>query len=179
MGAIDDPQPVKVLVGVLYTDDALLEVARQSLTELLGSIDMESSAVPFDFTDYYRASMGEGLLRRFLAFEELVDPGQLGPLKVRANEIEVQLAALQDAVARPVNLDPGYITGSKLVLASTKDFAHRIYLGGGIYAEVTLLFRHGRWESLPWTYPDYRSEAYQEFLTQVRLRYLHQLRELQ
>ena len=69
---------------------------------------------------------------------------------------------------RPLNLDPGYITPAKLVLASTKDHAHRIYLRDGIYAEVTLSFRGRKWQPLEWTYPDYRRDDYQRFFTECR-----------
>ena len=64
-----------------------------------------------------------------------------------------------------MNLDPGYITPAKLVLASTKDHAHRLYLADGIYAEVTLAFRGKQWQPLEWTYPDYRRADFQEFFT--------------
>jgi len=72
------------------------------------------------------------------------------------------------AVTRPLNLDPGYLTEAKLVLASTKDHAHRIYLGRGIYAEVTLHYQNGRWQSHDWTYPDFQRPDYHLFFSQCR-----------
>jgi hypothetical protein len=72
------------------------------------------------------------------------------------------------AEPRPLNLDPGYLTLGKLLLASTKDFAHRIYLGRGIYAEVTLQYKHGAWRHHEYTFADYRRADYQRFFSQCR-----------
>jgi hypothetical protein len=113
--------------------------------------------------------MGVGLRKQFLAFEQLADPGELANAKRITNDWEAEYAALgRHAEPRPLNLDPGYITAAKLVLASTKDHAHRLYLAGGIYAELTLSFRGGRWQPLEWTYPDYRRDDYQRFFTECR-----------
>jgi hypothetical protein len=112
--------------------------------------------------------MGSALKRRFISFAEKIDPSALAPIKRFTNELEARIAAGQGAVARPINLDPGYLTLAKLVLASTKDHAHRIYLSQGIYAEVTLSFRRGQWRHHDWTYPDYRRDDYHAFFTQCR-----------
>jgi hypothetical protein len=126
---------------------------------------------PFDFTetDYYAATMGSGLKKQFFAFERLVDPGSLADIKCQTNLWEAEYAALGRHVEpRPLNLDPGYITPAKLVLASTKDHAHRLYLRDGIYAEVTLAYRAKRWQPLEWTYPDFRRDDFQQFFTACR-----------
>ena len=108
------------------------------------------------------------LKKQFLAFERLIDPAELAAIKRQTNEWEAEYAALgRHPEPRPLNLDPGYITAAKLVLASTKDHAHRIYLQDGIYAEVTLAYRHRRWQPLEWTYPDYRRDDYQRVLYAV------------
>ena len=113
--------------------------------------------------------MGTDLNKQFLAFERLIDPAALADIKRQTNDWEAEYAALgRHAEPRPLNLDPGYITPAKLVLASTKDHAHRIYLRDGIYAEVTLAYRHRQWQPLEWTYPDYRREDYQRFFTRCR-----------
>jgi len=131
--------------------------------------------VPFDFTDYYTPEMGAGLLRKFVTHERLVSPGDLAAIKVATNEMEATLAAtLQADVPRPVNLDPGTLDGSKLILATTKDYAHRIYLAQGIYAEVTLIYHKGGYQPTPWTYRDYCSEPYRAFFATARARYVHQ-----
>ena len=110
-----------------------------------------------------------GLKKQFLAAERLIDPALLAAIKRQTNEWEAEYAALdRHPEPRPLNLDPGYITAAKLVLASTKDHAHRIYLQDGIYAEVTLAYRHRAWQPLEWTYPDYRRADFQEFFTRCR-----------
>jgi hypothetical protein len=85
------------------------------------------------------------------------------------NRWEEEYAAASDhAESRPLNLDPGYLTLGKLILASTKDFAHRIYLARGIYAEVTLQYKHRRWQHHEYTFPDYRRADYQQFFSECR-----------
>jgi hypothetical protein len=113
--------------------------------------------------------MGTELKKQFLAFERLIDPAALAEIKQATNDWEADYVAHSShAEPRPLNLDPGYITPAKLVLASTKDHAHRIYLRDGIFAEVTLAFRQRRWQPLEWTYPDYRRDDYQQFFTRCR-----------
>lgn len=163
-----EPNPVKLIAGLLAQRAEMLDVACGLLREEFGPVDIVSPDWPFTFTHYYDAQMGTGLLRRFVAFETLIDPGALRAIKRRTNELELQLARQFTSAPRPVNLDPGYIAPSKLVLASAKDFSHRIYLGEGIYAEITLQYRDQGWQKLPWTFPDYGSGLYDEFLSAVR-----------
>jgi hypothetical protein len=178
MAAILEPKPVKLISGLLCADKILLEKVRQELSERFGPIDVVMDAQPFDFTHYYDDEMGAGLYRSFVAFETLIDPGRLAEIKIATNELEDRFArdvregkiawtADSPPPARPVNLDPGYIAPSRLILASMKDFSHRIYLRGGVYAEVTLQYRNG-WQSLPWTFPDYASGRYDAFFHQAR-----------
>lgn len=169
MAKAAEPLPVKLICGAIYSADEVFEQARTMLQEAFGPIDLQSPAVAFDFTDYYAEQMGRDLLRRFVSFEHLVGPGVLASAKVRTNEIEAEFARrCGGAPARPVNLDPGYITEANLVLASMKNFSHRIYLGDGVYGEVTLTYHKGRWQKLPWTFPDYASGRYDDFLTKAR-----------
>jgi Domain of unknown function (DUF4416) len=174
MGEIHEPAPVLLIVAAISRHDAAREWARQRCADHYGPVALKSE--PFDFieTDYYTATMGAGLKKQFFAFERLVDPAALAGIKCDTNGWEAEYAALgRHEEPRPLNLDPGYITPAKLVLASTKDHAHRIYLRDGIYAEVTLAYRHRRWQPLEWTYPDYRREDYQRFFTQCRERLLN------
>lgn len=164
------PEPVKLIAGLLAREPAWLDAAVERLAAEYGPVDLTSPDWPFTFTRYYDAQMGPGLLRRFVAFERLVDPADLRPIKRRTNELEAALAVHLAPPARPVNIDPGYVATSKLVLASAKDFAHRIYLGDGIHAEVTLQFRSGAWQKLPWTFPDYADGLYHAFLSAARTR---------
>jgi len=149
---------------------ALFGRAAVALEAAMGPVEAVGEVVDFDFTHYYDAQMGSPLYRRFVSFAGPHRPDFLAEAKVRTNAIEAQVAASRPGAgpARPINLDVGYVEAPKLVLASMKNFSHRIYLGDGVYAEVTLMFSRGRWEPLPWTFPDFRSGRYDAFLSRVR-----------
>ncbi len=168
MAEAREPERVKLIAGLLAGRIQWLDAAVTAMTEALGSVDLTSEDIPFVYTDYYTGQMGSELIRRFVAFDGLIDPASLAGVKQRTNAIEGELATRFDGPARPVNIDPGYVAPSKLVLASMKDFSHRIYLRDGVHGEITLQFRSGKWESLPWTFPDYGSGVYDTFLTQAR-----------
>ncbi|MEX0611479.1 MAG: DUF4416 family protein [Pirellulales bacterium] len=169
MGGIHDPARVLFVIAVSSRHGAALEWARQRCVEHYGPVSLASAAFDFIVTDYYTATMGSELKKQFFAFERPLDPAALASIKCATNQWEAEYAALRrHAEPRPLNLDPGYITPAKLVLASTKDHAHRLYLRDGIYAEVTLAFRQRQWQPLEWTYPDYRRDDYQQFFTQCR-----------
>ena len=177
MGVISTPLPAKLIVGILAGRDELLSAAAERLTRDYGPIDITSEVVPFEFTDYYLREMGPHLRRQFVAMEPLIPPEAIKDIKLATNAMEAEFAAADPAgPPRPVNLDPGYVTESKLVLASTKDYAHRIYLGEGIYAEVTLTYARGRWIAHEHTFPDYASGTYHAFLDLARQRLRQQLR---
>jgi hypothetical protein len=169
MGQIHSASPVLLILAISSRHTAALEWARAAGAQMHGSIALASDAFNFTETDYYAATMGTGLKKQFLAFERLIDPATLAEIKRQTNDWEAQYAALgRHAEPRPLNLDPGYITPAKLVLASTKDHAHRVYLRDGIFAEVTLAYRRRRWQPLDWTYPDYHREDYQQFFARCR-----------
>lgn len=169
MGAIGSPTPVLLLIAASSRyDDALAWGLREAEREF-GSAAAISDAFDFTETDYYAAEMGDDLKKQFWAFEKLIDPGRLAAIKLATNLWEAEYAgAGLHPEPRPLNLDPGYLTLAKLVLASTKDHAHRIYLADGIYAEVTLSYRHGAWQAFDWTYPDYRRADFHEYFTRCR-----------
>jgi hypothetical protein len=149
--------------------DAALDWTKAKLSQFYGRIALESPRYDFAETVYYEKSMGTGLKKCFFAFEQLIDPALLPDIKRQSNAWELDFAAsASHAEPRPLNLDPGYITEAKLVLASTKDHAHRIYLRDGIYAEITLHFQHGAWQRSAWTYPDYQRADFQAFFTECR-----------
>lgn len=177
MGATRAVSPVKLLCGLLGDDPDLLRRARQLLAKRFGPVDLESDTWPFHHTDYYREEMGAQLLRCFVSFEKLISPDRLADIKVETNTLEAEIreAALRMDISRPINLDPGYIHQGKLVLATTKDRAHRIYLSRHIFAEVTLQYTEGHWQPQPWTYPDYHEPDYHAFFTQIRDRLRAQL----
>ena len=175
MGAAREPLPVKLIASLLTGDLTLLDPVREALAAAWGAIDFASDFLPFDHTDYYAAEFGPALQRQIVTFEALIPPGDLPPIKLRANELEAGLAV---GSRRRVNLDPGYVSLGKLVLASTKNHAHRLYLGQGVYGEVTLTYQRGRFRPWPWTYPDYASERYCDLFDAVRRRYKARLRDL-
>jgi len=163
------PEDVCLVCGLLSAWPQLFGRAETVLRERFGPVLRASEIMPFDFTDYYRSRMGENIQRKFLAFERLVDASDLAQIKLWTNAVEKKFARGELPVPRPINIDPGYLTPAKLVLATTKNAAHRIYLDGGIYAEVTLSYQKGQgWQAQPWTYPDYRTEAYSTFFEAVR-----------
>jgi hypothetical protein len=173
MGIPKTPAPVKLIAGLLASDDGLLTGAVAVLRERLGPIDAASASAAWDVSTYYRAEMGSTIRRQFVSFERLFPPDELGGIKHATNEME---AIWHEAGGRRVNIDPGYIAAAKLVLASTKDAAHRVYMGRGIYAEVTLHFADGSFRPHAQTYPDYAAPAAVTFFNGVRLAYLAQLR---
>jgi hypothetical protein len=174
MGIIRETKPVKLFVGIITSLPELIATVEDRLAEACGPIDVRSEVFPFDATHYYDREMGHPLRRRFVGFRSLIAPGEIAALKIRTNELEAALARDRTAVARPANLDPGYLEESKIVLASTKNYYHRIYVSDGIYAEVTLYWRDKSWHSLPWTFPDYRGGRYDGFFTELRRIYRSQ-----
>jgi|MudIll2142460700_1097286.scaffolds.fasta_scaffold627750_1 hypothetical protein len=168
--------PVKIVCGVIYKEDALYGRVRGILEGDWGAIDLESPAFAFDLTDYYEAEMGRDLRRRFMSFGTLAAPESLPALKLRTIALEEDLRKDSGAAGRPVNIDPGYLTASALVMATAKDFSHRIPLGQGIYAHLEILFTKTGVRTLDWTYPDLRREPCREFFREVREAYLRQSR---
>jgi hypothetical protein len=172
MGQARTPTPVKLIVSAFAQNDALLQQAREAIDAEWGAIDFESELLSFDHTSYYEPEFGTGLVRRIWAVEPLIDPGQLAAIKLRTNQLEQQWAENEQ---RKVNLDSGYVSLAKLVLATTKNHGHRIYVGDGIYAEVTLQYRDGAFQPWPWTYPDYATSQYRALFKEIRRRYIAQL----
>jgi hypothetical protein len=172
MSEISRPKPVKLIIGILSGIKALLEDIEVSLESRLGKIDLKSEVFNFDFTDYYKREMGLNILRKFLCFKKLIDPEEIPSIKIWTNKLEDEFKQNSKfKVIRPINLDPGYLTHCNLILASTKDYYHRIHLQDGIYAEVTLFYQHEVFKNLPWTYPDFQTEEYKNFFLKVRTLY--------
>jgi len=177
MGAIRPPKPVNLICGLISNDTDLCARAIRLLCEYVGPTDEVTEFWPFEMTDYYAIEMGEDLLKQFVSFERLIDPVELASLKILTSDLEKRVCQEcgLPVTQRRVNLDPGYIAMSKLVLATTKDFGHRVYLRDGIYAESTLHYRGGKWEPFPWTYPDYADGRYHPFFDRVRERLKNKL----
>jgi len=175
MGQPTAPNPALLLVAVFSRHEAAIDWARRRAEETWGAVKFESPRFIFDDTDYYQPTMGSEIQKRFFVFDNDFQQDSLAEVKLLTNRWEEEYAeeAGHDE-SRPLNLDPGYLCLGKLVLASTKDHAHRIYLSGGIYGEVTLHYRSKRWQPAgDWTFADYRREDYHEFFTDCRA-YLHE-----
>jgi hypothetical protein len=167
-------KPAKLIIGFFLSNRELCERVIENLVNLYGQADVISEWMPFDQTTYYESEMGQFLQRRMLAFKDLIHQNQLARIKLETNEIETQFL---ENDRRTVNIDPGYLLQERLVLATGKNFSHRIYIGKGIYADLTLIYRQGRFESLPWTFPDYAGIQIQQFLQRVRAKYALDLKE--
>ncbi len=176
MGSIRKPRPVKLFVGILSSIPEMMPDVERRLSSLFGPIDLRSEQFPFDSTPYYNAEMGQPLNRYFFGLADLIPPESIAPIKIRTNKLEAEFSGLRPRVARPVNIDPGYLEESKIVLASTKNFSHRILVADGIYAEVTMQFESKEWRTLPWTFPDFRTGRYNAFFTALRNSYRRQLK---
>lgn len=166
MAKIREPEKALALVGLISGRDFDPAKIAPEITARLGKVFIRSEAKPFDQTDYYGPEMGEGLIRQWWVFETPVMPDALAGLKTWSGAVEDKNPNATSG--RRVNIDPGLITLSSLILASTKNYSHRIYLGQGIYAETTLIFRHNRYQPLEWTYPDYKTEDALAFFSQAR-----------
>ena len=169
MGQPTGHAPVMLVLVAFSRYEAAIDWAREQTDAAWGPIALASEPISFVETDYYQRSMGENLKKTMLAYERLIGPEQLIGLKLQTNAWEDAYAQLgRHPEPRPLNLDPGYLTRAKFVLASTKDHSHRIYMGQGVFAEVTLHYEKGRWRHRDWTYPDYRRADYQQFLSRCR-----------
>ena len=171
MGKAKRPRQVKLLIGMLAKDKLLFDVVEEFFIKLFGKIDYRSPVLPFAHTDYYKKEMGTPLERRFVSFSKLIHPERLPKIKIATNSLEKRLSK-KDPTKRKINIDPGYISDSKLVLATTKNYSHRIYLNKGIYAEVTLTWKKGGFQPFDWTYPDYKTGEYLDILNSIRNAYM-------
>lgn len=169
MGSIREVTPAALICALTWRDEHVRGEAVARLTEQYGPIQMESAVYPFDMTDYYTPEMGPGLLKHFICFRNPIEQDGLAEVKLFANGLESEFAIDCDGShARRINIDPGYVTLAKLVLASTKDYSHRIYIGGGIYAESTLRYSKATFHPTDTTFPDYCTPLAIAFFNEVR-----------
>jgi len=169
------PIPAKLLVGFFLRDKSLAADIARDLTVRLGPVETISPWLKFDFTSYYEKEMGAPLSRRLLVVRPLMEQTRLAGIKQITNELEMKY---QRGNQRQVNIDPGYLLPERFVLATGKNFTHRIYIGDGIYADLTLIFQKGAFRTLPWTYPDYADSRLIDFLTLVRNKYMLELKKM-
>lgn len=164
---------MKLIIGFIFKNEKVVEKAEILLKKRFGEIDFESETLAFKHTDYYEHEFGKDLKRRFISFNKLISPENLPQIKIATNRIEKRLSSVG---SRLINIDPGYLDLAKLILASTKDYKHRIYLSQGIFAEVTLFYQGGTFRSWEWTYPDYQTDEYIAIFNQIRGVYAAQIK---
>lgn len=169
------PKAVKLFIGFISNEIALMDEAIAILVKSNGPIELKSDILDFNFTTYYNKEMGLNLKRKFIIFKKLIKPDNSFRIKILTNTIEKKFSIKGK---RRINIDPGYVTLGNLVLFTTKDFYHRIYLGKGIYAETTLYYKNNTFNAFEWSYPDYKSNEYINFFNKVRNNYAAQLRDV-
>lgn len=176
MGIARTHPPVKLIVGMISGDLELFLKVSLILTKKFGIIDFKSQILDFQHTDYYQNQMGINLKRQFVSFKKLINPEGVASIKIYTNNVEKKFSISGPQPKRRVNIDPGYVTNSKLILATTKDYNHRIYLNRGIFAEVTLSFYDKTFHPWDWTYPDYKTQQYMDIFNTIRGIYIEQIR---
>lgn len=169
MSVPQTPKPAKLVIGIITTELKIAENLVIELASQYGQIDLVSPWMNFNYTTYYEPEMGSPLFRRVFAFKPPISQSDLSKVKLTTNRMEHDYSR---EGRRRVNIDPGYMLRERFVLASGKNFSHRIYIGSGIYADLTLIYWKGRFQTLPWTYPDYGDERMLNFLEQVRNKYI-------
>lgn len=172
MSVLKTPDSVKLIVGIFLKNKPRLVSVATELTDRFGPADAVSPWFPFDLTTYYDAEMGSPLFRRMLSFKRLIDRSTLSEIKHQTVDIEQKHARKRK---RRVNIDPGYISREHVALATGKNFSHRIYAGGGVFLDLTLIYSKGSFHELPWTYPDYSLKPMKNYLMTVRQKYVHDL----
>lgn len=168
------PEKVKLIFSVIYNPKIDFDNILSDMKSIWGEIDFISEEMAFDYTTYYEEEMGKNLIRRFVSFLNLIDRTILPDIKLKSNELE--LKKYSENKKRLVNFDPGFITLANLVLATCKNWAHRIYLRDGIFADLTLIYKNKEFQALSWTYPDYASEKVKTIFKRIRENYISQLK---
>ncbi len=174
MSKLKEPPPARFFIGLIFNPDANLKKCIDRLKKQFGEIIFESGSFDFSETNYYENEMGKSLKRKFIAFSNLIERTGIIEKKIISNEIENDFSLNGQ---RTINIDPGYIAPEHLILATGKGYAHRSYLGKGVYAELTLIFERNVIRTLDWTYPDYKFKNIQDMFLGIRNNYLQQLRE--
>jgi len=165
---------VKLIIGIISHSRESFEKSIPILKRAFGPIDYTSKELDFNHTDYYKKDMGTGLKRYFLSFSRLIDPNNLPAIKRKTIDFEKRISGEIKSVMRPINLDPGYIDAAKLILASTKDYYHRIFIGKEIYGELTLSYRKSSFVPMEWTYYDYKNKDCIEVFNHIRSIFMEQ-----
>ena len=166
-------EPV-LFIGSLFSDDRVFDEVFPILKDNFGDILFQSSTHPWEYSGHYNKELGTPIYRNFVFFERIIDPSTLADIKLFTNGLE---NIHSQSGKRRINLDPGYLTLAKVVLASTKNYSHRIYIGKGIYAELALLHKNQQFTAMPYTYNDYKDQIYVTMFLKVRNRLKKKARE--
>jgi hypothetical protein len=169
-----EPPKVKLISSLFSPDQDLLRGVMQEMEGHFGPADWKSEKLIFDRTRYYASEMGWPLYRQFISFSRLIGPDTLVDIKLLTNTLEQGHLV---KTSRTINIDPGYLSLERLILATGKNYIHRVYLNRGIYADLTLVFHAGTFKPLPWTYPDYADERVIRHFNMLRSEYLYSLRQ--
>jgi hypothetical protein len=172
MGLRKKHLPVKFFAGLIFKDEQVYDRCRAVLLKAFGESDLASPVFPFIHTSYYEKEFGTSLKKAFISFKRLIPVQSLPDIKIRTNALEQKYSLYEK---RRINIDPGYLTLAKIVLATTKDYSHRIFLGKGIFGESTLVFRNNSFIPWEWTYPDFRAPEYLSFYNELRRIYAKQI----
>lgn len=172
MSELSEPRRVKLFIGLIHSEDAPVEECLGKLKEKFGEIDFISEKLPFNLTTYYESEMGKGLWREIISFRNLIRRDELVDIKVFTDKLEKDFS---QKGKRKINIDPGYISGEHLILATGKGYYHRPYLGKGVYADLALVYRNKEFQPLEWTYPDYRGQGLRNLFKELREKYIIEL----
>lgn len=172
MSLLNEPSKVKLFIGLIYQADSSIEDLFAKLEEELGDIEYVSDEKAFDHSSYYEREMGAALRRKLITFSGLINRTDIVGIKAFTNSLE---EVFSYGGNRTINIDPGYIAQEHLILATGKGFSHRPYLGSGVYADLTLVYKDNEYRILEWTYPDYRSHEIRALFKKLRRRYVKQL----
>lgn len=174
MSQLIEPSKVKLFMGLIYQPNSELKELTDKLEKELGKIDFESEEIKFDHSSYYTKEMGDGLLRKLITFEQLIKRTDIARIKAFTNNLE---EVFSYEGKRTINIDPGYIAQEHLILATGKGYSHRPYLGSGVYADLTLIYKGNEYRTLEWTYPDYGNLEIRTLFKDLRKRYVKQLQK--
>jgi hypothetical protein len=145
-----------LFVGALFSREEYYAKSMDRLGDMFGHVLIETPSMPWKYSECYEQEIGRPIMRRFIFFEDLIKQGDIADIKLKTIGLEGELSS--DG-RRSINLDPGYLTLAKVVLATTKDYSHRIYLRDGIHAEITLVYSKGSFHPHINTYREYRDHA--------------------
>jgi len=173
MSVPNQPSPVKLIMSLISPEDTIVSQVCEELTEKYGEIDFISDLLPFNYTGYYCQEMGSLLWRRFISFDKLISRNYIIAIKLNTNEMEKNFLDFRGG--RRVNIDPGFVSLENLILATGKNYIHRVYLNKGIFAELTLVYKRKSFRPLEWTYPDYKNRQAIEIFNRIREKCYYQL----